>query len=73
MRSARLADRAFVAVPPLTVADRPLSGGLFGPEAIGVDWRAYPAIAGWRERIRALPRWRHPGRLMPGRPRPPQT
>jgi glutathione S-transferase len=65
-----LAGRAFVVADRATIADLSLCGYLFWPDEIGVDWAAYPGIAAWLDRIRALPRWRAPYDLMPGHPRP---
>jgi glutathione S-transferase len=65
-----LAGRPFVVADRATIADLSLCGYLFWPDEIGVDWAAYPGIAAWLERIRALPRWRAPYDLMPGHPRP---
>jgi glutathione S-transferase len=66
-----LRDRSYVVGERLTYADCSLCGYLFFDEEIGVDWSAYPGIARWLDRIRALPRWKHPYDLMPGHPRPP--
>ena len=65
-----LAGRRFVVAERATIADLSLCGYLFWPDEIGVDWAAYPGIAAWLDRIRALPRWRAPYDLMPGHPRP---
>ena len=65
-----LAGRPFVVADRATIADLSLCGYLFWPDEIGVDWAAYPGIAAWLGRIRALPRWRAPYDLMPGHPRP---
>ena len=59
---AHLAGRAFVVADRATIADLSLCGYLFWPDEIGVDWAAYPGIAAWLDRIRALPRWRAPVR-----------
>ena len=65
-----LSGRAFVVADRATIADLSLCGYLFWPDEIGVEWAAYPGIAAWLDRIRALPRWRAPYDLMPGHPRP---
>jgi glutathione S-transferase len=70
---AHLAGRTHVVGDRLTIADLSLCGYLFWPEEIGVDWAAYPAIAAWLERIRALPGWAPPYALMPGHPLPART
>ena len=50
-----------------TIADLSVSGYLFYPEEeLGVDWREFPAISAWLDRLRAMPGWVHPYELMPG-------
>jgi len=55
-----------------TIADISMAGYVFfAPEETGFDFAAsYPAIEAWRNRIKALPGWRHPYDLMPGHPLP---
>jgi len=53
-----------------TIADLSMCGYLYWPEEFGVAWSEYPAIGAWLERIRAMPRWVHPYKLMPGHPLP---
>jgi glutathione S-transferase len=66
-----LAGRAFVATDQLTIADLSICGYLFFDDEIGVDWqRDYPNVKAWLDRIRGLPRWRHPYDLLPGHPIP---
>ena len=50
-----------------TIADLSLAGYVFYPiEEHGIDIpAAFPAIAAWRERIKAIPGWKHPYELMP--------
>jgi glutathione S-transferase len=67
---AHLADRRYVVADRLTIADLSICGYLFWPEEIGVDWKAYPAISRWLDRIQSEPRWKHPYALMPGHPLP---
>ena len=66
----RLAASPFIAGPRPTIADISLAGYLFYPaEEFGFDIGTdYPAIGAWKERIKALPRWKHPYELMPGHP-----
>ena len=54
----------------LTIADLSICGYLYWPEEFGVDWKEYPAIARWLERIGSEPLWVHPYQLMPGHPLP---
>lgn len=66
----RLSARPFLLGERPTIADLSLAGYLFYPaEEFGFDiGKDYPAIAAWRERIKALPGWKHPYDLMPGHP-----
>ena len=69
--NAHLGTRPFVQGEAMTIADFSLAGYIFFDDEIGVHWRKeYPRIHEWRERIRALPGWRHPYELMPGHPLP---
>jgi glutathione S-transferase len=63
-----LAERPFIVGRTPTIADLSMCGYLFfPPEESGLDVAAsYPAIAAWRERIRALPGWQPPYQLLPG-------
>jgi len=49
-------------------ADFSCCGYLFYPEPFGFDRTAWPGIDAWLSRIEALPGWKHPYDLMPGRP-----
>jgi glutathione S-transferase len=66
----RLAGRTFLIADRPTVADISMAAYLFYPaEEFGFDIAAtYPNIGAWLERIKALPRWKHPYDLMPGHP-----
>jgi glutathione S-transferase len=63
----RLAGRPFVLGERPTIADMSLAGYLYYPaEEFGFDIAAtYPAIARWLDRIKTLPGWEHPYKLMP--------
>jgi glutathione S-transferase len=66
----RIADKQLQSRPFLigdrpTIADLSVAGYLFFDGEIGIDIAAYPALAAWRERTRALPGWKHPYDLMP--------
>ncbi|PIE09482.1 MAG: glutathione S-transferase [Rhodobacterales bacterium] len=52
----------------VTIADLSCAGYLFYDEPFTFDRSDYPAIDAWLERISALPGWKHPYDLMPGRP-----
>lgn len=62
-----LAGEPFVAGERPTIADVSMVGYLYYPQPTGIDLAAYPNLARWRERIAALPGWKHPYDLMPGR------
>ena len=67
---AGLEGHAFLLGDAPTIADVSLAGYLYYPvEEFGFDiGKDHPAIAAWRERIKALPGWVHPYELMPGHP-----
>lgn len=48
-----------------TIADLSCCSYLYYPEPFGFDRKDWPHIAGWLDRIAALPGWRHPYDLMP--------
>ncbi|HEY0588181.1 MAG TPA: glutathione S-transferase [Pseudoduganella sp.] len=62
-----LADKKFLVGDRLTIADLSLLGYVYMPEETGIDMRAFPNLAAWKERISDLPGWRHPHDLMPGK------
>jgi glutathione S-transferase len=68
----RLEKTPFLVGDRPTIADVSLAGYLYYPvEEFGFDiGKDHPAIAAWRERIKALPGWKHPYDLMPGHPLP---
>jgi glutathione S-transferase len=65
-----LDSRDFVLGERPTIADLSLCGYVFFDGELGFAVSDYPAVAAWRERIRALPGWRHPYELMPAAPLP---
>jgi glutathione S-transferase len=67
-----LSAQPFAAGARPTIADLSMCGYLYYPgEELGFDIAAdYPAIAAWLERLKALPNWEHPYKLMPGHPLP---
>jgi glutathione S-transferase len=66
----RLTGRSFVLGERPTIADISLVAYLYYPaEEFGFDIPGtYPAIAKWLDRVKALPGWEHPYKLMPGYP-----
>ena len=65
-----LAGRSHVVGKRLTVADISICGYLFFEDELDVDWKQYPNIDAWLQRIRSEPRWKHPYDLLPGHPIP---
>ncbi len=63
-----LSTRDFVIGARPTIADLSLCGYLFFDGEFDIEIDDYPAMAAWRERIRALPGWKHPYDLMPAAP-----
>ncbi|WCR09968.1 glutathione S-transferase family protein [Paracoccus stylophorae] len=63
-----LADRDWVADRAPTIADFACCGYLFYPEPFGFDRADWPNIDRWLDGIAALPGWKHPYDLMPGKP-----
>jgi glutathione S-transferase len=68
----RLAKMPFLIGERPTIADLSLCGYFYYPaEEFGFDIAGtYQHIAAWLDRIRALPGWEHPYKLMPGHPLP---
>ena len=68
----RLSTRAFVLGARPTIADVSLVAYLYYPaEEFGFDIAAtFPSIGKWLDRMKALPGWEHPYKLMPGYPLP---
>ena len=64
-----LEGRRFALFERPTIADLSMCGYLYWPDEFGVAWADHPHIAAWLERIKGLPGWEHPYRLMPGHPR----
>jgi glutathione S-transferase len=66
----RLAARPFVIGERPTIADVSLVAYLYYPaEEFGFDIPAtFPSIGKWLDRMKALPGWEHPYKLMPGYP-----
>jgi glutathione S-transferase len=66
-----MTSRDWIVGDRMTIADLSCAGYMFYTDEVPVDWdREFPNLVAWRERIRALPRWRHPYDLMPGHPIP---
>ena len=65
---AHLQGHEWLALGRPTVADLSCCGYLFYGEPFGFERADHPGIDAWLLRIEALPGWRHPYDLMPGRP-----
>ncbi len=63
-----LENRKWVAGEAMTIADLSLCGYLYYPEPFGFDRADWPHIDAWLNRIAAVPGWKHPYDLMPGKP-----
>lgn len=64
-----LKGRNWIVGDRATIADLSCAGYLFYADEFPIDWDSdFPAVVAWRERIRALPGWKHPYDLMPGHP-----
>ena len=63
-----LEDRDWLVGDGPTAADLSCCGYLYYPEPFRFDRADYPAIDAWLDRVAALPGWKHPYDLMPGRP-----
>ena len=63
-----LDERDWVVGAAPTIADFACCSYLYYPEPFGFDRSDFPAIDAWLGRIAALPGWKHPYDLMPGRP-----
>ena len=67
----RLAGRNFLLGEKPSVADVSMCGYMYYPtEEFGFDIaKDHPAIGAWLERVKTLPGWEHPYKLMPGYPK----
>ena len=66
--NSHLTGRDWIVGRNVTNADLSCCGYLYYPEPFGFDRAEWPAIDAWLDRIAALPGWKHPYDLMPGRP-----
>ena len=64
----RLEAQDWVAADRATIADISLCGYLFWPDHFGVEWKDYPGIEAWLERIKGLDGWKSPEDLLPSGP-----
>ncbi len=63
-----LTGRDWIVGGRMTVADISCAGYMFYEDEFPIDWAAeYPDLTAWKDRIRAMPGWKHPYDLMPGK------
>lgn len=62
-----LASTPFMVGGRLTIADLSLAGYVFMPEDTGIAVAEFTHIEAWKARLQAVPGWKHPYDLMPGR------
>ena len=60
-----LADRDWIVGDALSTADLSCIGYMYYTDEYDLDWAQYPNVVAWRDRIAALPGWKHPYDLMP--------
>jgi glutathione S-transferase len=60
-----LATRDFILGGRATIADVSMCGYMFFDGELGVSLESHPHIGSWLERIKNLPRWKHPYSLLP--------
>lgn len=65
---AHLAGRDWIVGDALSTADLSCVGYLYYADEYDFDWSGVPNVTAWRDRIAALPGWKHPYDLMPGHP-----
>ncbi|NIE76156.1 glutathione S-transferase [Pantoea sp. Tr-811] len=62
---AHLAKTPFMVGERLTIADLSLAGYVFMPEDTGIVLTEFSHIEAWKQRLQAVPGWKHPYDLMP--------
>ncbi|WP_085679028.1 MULTISPECIES: glutathione S-transferase family protein [unclassified Pseudomonas] len=62
---AHLAKTPYMVGERLTIADLSLAGYVFMPEDTGIVLAQFSHIEAWKQRIQAVPGWKHPYDLMP--------
>jgi glutathione S-transferase len=60
-----LLGRDWIVADRATIADISACGYLFWPDQFGVEWKDYPGIEAWLNRISNLPSWQPPESLLP--------
>ncbi|MEM1297867.1 MAG: glutathione S-transferase [Pseudomonadota bacterium] len=67
---AHLDGREWIVGDALSTADLSCVGYMYYTDEYDIDWATYPNVSAWRDRIAALPGWKHPYDLRPGHPLP---
>ncbi|MGN8259630.1 glutathione S-transferase family protein [Pseudomonas sp. SMSB3] len=62
---AHLQKEPFMVGRRLTIADLSLAGYVFMPEDTGIVLGEFVHVEAWKQRIQAMPGWKHPYELMP--------
>lgn len=65
-----LDGRDWIVGDALSTADLSCIGYMYYTDEYDFDWNEVPNVVAWRDRIAALPGWKHPHDLMPGHPLP---
>ena len=68
--NAHLDGRDWIVGDALSTADLSCVGYMYYTDEYDFDWSEVPNVVAWRDRIAALPGWKHPHDLMPGHPLP---
>lgn len=63
-----LANRDWIVGGEMSTADLSCQGYVHYEGEYDFDWSEVPNVVAWRDRIQALPSWKHPHDLMPGHP-----
>ncbi|MEM1159689.1 MAG: glutathione S-transferase [Pseudomonadota bacterium] len=63
-----LDGRDWIVGDALSTADLSCQGYIHYADEYDFDWAEVPNVTAWRDRIQALPGWKHPYDLMPGHP-----
>ncbi|MEM7212566.1 MAG: glutathione S-transferase [Pseudomonadota bacterium] len=68
--NAHLEGRDWIVGDAMSTADLSCIGYMYYTDEYDFDWSEVPNVTAWRDRIKALPGWKHPYDLMPGHPIP---
>lgn len=68
--NAHLDGRDWIVGDAMSTADLSCIGYMYYTDEYDLDWSEVPNVTAWRDRIKALPGWKHPYDLMPGHPIP---